>query len=197
MPDHQTTGSQVEVTPTSIEQNKKNFPVFATLFSFALLLALLGLLGWGLVKAQRGQVTNGPAPDFTLTTFDGQQIQLSQLRGNVVVINFWASWCQPCRQEAAYLEKTWQAYRDRGVIFIGVDYADTETEALAYLAEFGITYYNGPDLGTRVSQSYNIKGVPETFYVAKNGELRGIKIGPLDPPELDNKIEELLAEPAE
>lgn len=197
MPDHQTTGSQVEVTPTSIDQNKKKFSVFATLFSFALLLALLGLLGWGLVKAQRGQVTNGPAPDFTLTTFDGQQIQLSQLHGNVVVINFWASWCQPCRQEAAYLEKTWQAYRDRGVIFIGVDYADTETEALAYLAEFGITYYNGPDLGTRVSQSYNIKGVPETFYVAKNGELRGIKIGPLDPPELDNKIEELLAEPAE
>jgi cytochrome c biogenesis protein CcmG/thiol:disulfide interchange protein DsbE len=72
---------------------------------------------------------------------------------------------------------------------------DTEPEALAYIQEFDITYANGPDLGTRISQSYAIKGVPETYYVAKNGELRGVKIGPLSEPELDQKIELLLAEP--
>lgn len=112
-----------------------------------------------------------------------------------MIINFWASWCPPCREEAAYLERTWRKYKDKGVIFIGVDYADAEKPALAYIDEFDITYFNGPDLGTRISQSYNIKGVPETYYVAKDGTLRGNHIGPLFEPELDNRIDELLSEP--
>lgn len=77
---------------------------------------------------------------------------------------------------------------------MGVDYVDTEKEALAYIDEFDITYINGPDLATRISQAYNIKGVPETFFVAKNGKLRGVQIGPLYAPQLDEKIEELLSE---
>jgi len=157
-------------------------------------LALLGLLGWGLVQAQAGPRDEGPAPDFTLVTFSGEQVTLSELRGQVAVINFWASWCPPCREEAAYLESTWRAYRDRGVVFIGVDYADTEREALAYIAEFDITYPNGPDIGTRISQDYRIQGVPETFFVARDGTLRGVKIGPLSPPELEQRLDALLAE---
>lgn len=162
--------------------------------AFAVILALLGLLAWGLRKAQAGPVESGMAPDFTITGFDGRTVTLSQFRGQVVIINFWASWCLPCREEAAYLEETWRKYKDEGVVFIGVDYVDTEKEALAYIEEFDITYINGPDIGTRIAQDYNIKGVPETFFVAKNGELRGIHIGPLKSPQLDEKIEELLAE---
>jgi cytochrome c biogenesis protein CcmG, thiol:disulfide interchange protein DsbE len=168
--------------------------VFGRAAAFIFLLALLGLLGWGLARSQKGQVQSGMAPDFTLTSFAGTTTTLSDLRGQVVIINFWASWCPPCREEAAYLEQTWRKYQDQGVVFIGVDYADTEKEALAYIKEFDITYLNGPDIGTRISQSYNIQGVPETFYVARNGELRGLKVGPLQSPELDNKIDELLAE---
>jgi cytochrome c biogenesis protein CcmG/thiol:disulfide interchange protein DsbE len=163
--------------------------------AFALVLALLGLLAWGLVKSRRGPVETGRAPDFTLIGYDGRTVTLSKLHGKVVIVNFWASWCQPCRQEAAYLEQTWRKYKDQGVVFIGVDYADTEKAALAYIQEFGITYINGPDLGTRISQAYNIKGVPETFFVAKDGELHGVQIGPLQPPQLDEKINTLLQEP--
>ena len=162
--------------------------------AFAVILALLGLLAWGLRKVQAGPVQSGMAPDFTLTSFDGRTLTLSELRGQVVIINFWASWCPPCREEAAYLEQTWRKYKDKGVIFIGVDWVDTEKEALAYMKEFDLTYFNGPDIGTRIAQAYNIQGVPETFYVAKNGELRGVHIGPLKSPELDDKIDELLAE---
>ncbi|RPI29908.1 MAG: TlpA family protein disulfide reductase [Chloroflexota bacterium] len=165
------------------------------LMAFAALFALLALLGWGLMNARAGPVDNGPAPHFDLVSFDGREVALSSLRGQVVVINFWASWCNPCREEADYLEQTWRKYQDDGVVFIGIDYADTEKEALAYIDEFDITYFNGPDLGTRISQAYNIQGVPETFFVDKRGNLRGVKIGPLKAPELDNKIEELLAEP--
>ena len=165
------------------------------LAAYVLVLGLLALLGWGIVQAATGPVATGPAPDFSLTTFQGETITLSELQGQVVVINFWASWCPPCRQEAAYLERTWRKYRERGVMFIGVDYADTEKEALAYIDEFDITYPNGPDIGTRIAQAYRIRGVPETFFVDKRGQLRGVHIGPLRPPQLDKKIEELLAEP--
>ncbi|HIP71854.1 MAG TPA: TlpA family protein disulfide reductase, partial [Anaerolineae bacterium] len=105
-------------------------------------------------KISQGQVDSGMAPDFTLTSFDGETITLSELRGQVVIINFWASWCPPCREEAPYLEATWRKYKDQGVVFIGVDYVDTETAALAYIEEFDITYFNGPDVGTRISYDY-------------------------------------------
>jgi cytochrome c biogenesis protein CcmG/thiol:disulfide interchange protein DsbE len=183
------------LTPDRLDKTvkRKGFQ-FVALLAFAFIVALLGLVGWGLVRAQSGQVQSGQAPDFVLTTFDNRQVALKDLRGKVVVLNFWASWCLPCRVEAPYLERTWQKYKDRGVVFIGADYVDTEPKALEYIKEFDITYLNGPDLGTRMSQAYRIKGVPETFYIAKNGELRGVKIGPLESPELEQKIEELLAE---
>ena len=159
------------------------------------IISLLVLLGFGLAKAKSGPRDSGPAPDFTLTGFDGLKITLSELRGQVVIINFWASWCLPCRQEAAYLEQTWRKYQNQGVVFIGVDYVDTETEALAYIEEFDITYINGPDIGTAISDAYNIQGVPETYFVDRDGQLRGVYIGPLAEPYLENKIEELLSLP--
>ena len=163
-------------------------------FAFAVILALLLLLAAGLKKVQAGPLDRGMAPEITLTGYDGREFKLSELRGQVVIVNFWASWCPPCREEAAYLEQTWRKYEGKGVVFVGVDWVDTEKEALAYIDEFDITYINGPDVGTRAAQAYNIQGVPETFYVAKNGELRGVHIGPLTSPQLDEKIEELLAE---
>jgi cytochrome c biogenesis protein CcmG/thiol:disulfide interchange protein DsbE len=186
-----------------LEDTQPNLPdnqiekggTWGRVLAYGFILALLGLLGWRLINVRAGPVSEGTAPDFTLETFDGNQITLSELRGQVVVINFWASWCPPCREEAAYLESTWRKYKDEGVVFLGVDYVDTEVEALAYMNEFDITYPNGPDLQTRISQAYRIKGVPETFFVGKDGTLRGVKIGPLFPPELEDRIEALLAEP--
>ena len=178
-----------EVVP-SASKNKRTGLIIA----FAIILALMALLGWGLKKVQAGPRSSGIAPDFSLTDFRGQAFKLSEHRGHVVIVNFWASWCPPCREEAAYLEQTWRKYKDKDVIFVGVDWVDTQKEALAYIKEFDITYANGPDVGTVAAQAYNIQGVPETFYVAKNGELRGVHIGPLQSPELDQKIEELLAE---
>lgn len=164
------------------------------IIAFAAILALLALLAWGLKKVQAGPLENGIAPDFSITGFDGRPFKLSEHRGHVVIVNFWASWCPPCREEAAYLEQTWRKYEGQDVVFVGVDWVDTEKEARAYIKEFDITYINGPDIGTRAAQAYNIQGVPETFFVAKNGELRGVHIGPLASPQLDEKIEELLAE---
>ena len=110
----------------------------------------------GLKKVQAGPISSGMAPDFSLTSFDGRTLKLSELRGQVVIISFWASWCPPCREESAYLEQTWRKYEGRDVLFIGVDWVDTQKEALAYVDEFDLTYFNGPDIGTRIAQAYNI-----------------------------------------
>lgn len=141
---------------------------------------LLTLLGLGLFRAQQGQVGIGQsAPDFELETFSGKTYRLADQRGKVVVINFWASWCESCKPEAEDLEMAWRKYRDGGeVLFLGVDYTDTEPEAMAYLDEFQITYPNGPDLRTKISQAYRIRGVPETYVIGRDGKIAHVQIGP-------------------
>jgi cytochrome c biogenesis protein CcmG/thiol:disulfide interchange protein DsbE len=162
------------------------------LLTGAALVGLLALTGWGLWHSRLTQISSGAAPDFALTQFNGGTFRLSDQRGKVAVINFWASWCPPCREEAPALEATWRAYRGRGVVFVGVDYADTEAEARRYLAEFDITYPNGPDLGTQISQLYRMKGVPETYFDDTRGQLQGVIIGPTTEAELHRRIDALL-----
>ncbi len=146
------------------------------------------------------QPTSGAAPEFTLTVYQGYdgglgrpQFKLSDLRGKVVFVNFWASWCVPCRDEQPVLEKTWQQYRDKGVVFVGIDYVDTEPAALAYLKEFKVSYPNGPDLGTRISPRYHIQGVPESFLVDRQGNIVWFKIAPIAESELTAQLDSALA----
>jgi cytochrome c biogenesis protein CcmG/thiol:disulfide interchange protein DsbE len=141
---------------------------------------LLLILGFGLIQSQQGQIGRGElAPDFELKSFSGETYRLSDFRGSVVVVNFWASWCDSCKPEAKDLEAAHKYYQPRGdVLFLGVDYVDTEPEALAYLEEFQITYPNGPDLRTKISQAFRIRGVPETFIIDQNGVIVHVQIGP-------------------
>lgn len=176
-------------------------PRWVQIVVFIAVIALIGFFAFGLRVRGAPALGSGPAPDFTLKSFDGQSLKLSDLRGKVVIINFWASWCGPCRDEAAFLEKTWRQYKDRGVVFLGIDYNDVEPNARAYLKEFDITYYNGPDLGGIISPLYRIKGVPETYFVGKDGNLYGNALGPITRDsgymterEFIRKIEEMLAQ---
>ena len=102
------------------------------------------------------------------------------------MLNFWASWCKPCEEEAADLEAAWRKYKDQGIVFVGVDYLDQDPSAKRYLEKFDITFANGPDLASKISKRYTIRGVPETFFIDAEGKLVGCrKIGPLTPDELD------------
>jgi len=157
------------------------------------ILAVIGVFGWALAQRHQTQPTAGSAPDFTLTTYDGQEVRLSDLRGQVVVVNFWASWCAPCRVEAPDLQRVHEKYRDRGVQVIGVAYTDTDTNALAFIDEFGLTYINGPDRGTRISTRYNIQGVPETFVIDQDGNIAKFIFAPTSERALSEIIDGLLA----
>lgn len=121
----------------------------------------------------------GEAPPFVFTTFEGETMSLADLRGKGVVLNFWASWCDPCRAEAELLEQTWRRERENGIVFIGLDYLDQEPAAKAYLAEYDVTYPNGPDLQSEAARRYGIKGVPETFFIDPEGKIVHMVIGPI------------------
>lgn len=144
------------------------------------LLALFAGLAFQLWRTNHAeQRAAGTAPEFSFTTFDGQTINSADLRGKGVVLNFWASWCDPCREEAALLEATWKREKANGIVFIGLDYLDQEPAAKAYIEEFGITYPIGPDLQSNAARRYGIKGVPETFFIDPQGAITEIVIGPI------------------
>src|SRR5258706_6723103 len=127
----------------------------------AVVVILALLLGWALLDARNAYPS--VAPDFTLTTFDSGTVHLSDLKGKVVVLNFWATWCGPCRSEAPELQAIWQKYKDRGVVMVGIDQADKPEVSLAYLKEFKIGYANGLDNG--IIDAYRVQGLPTTIIV--------------------------------
>ena len=158
----------------------RRLPVWVIVLAFVLLISFLGLVGTGLSRQTQGAIQIGDkVPQFTATTFDGQTFDSRQYAGKVLLVNFWASWCKPCEQEARDLEAAYQHYRpENQVIFLGLAYVDTEPNSLAYLKKFGITYSNAPDLATRVSQMFRVRGVPETYIIDRQGRLQYTKIGP-------------------
>lgn len=163
------------------------------LLVWGVIAALLLVMGWQLINTGRTQPTQGGAPDFSVTTFDGEEINLDDLRGKVVVVNFWASWCVPCVQEAPELEATWQAYKDSGdVLILGIDYLDSEARGLEFIAEHGITYPNGPDLQQKISDNYEITGVPETFIIDPEGNITFFIMEPVTQFTLSREIERAL-----
>jgi peroxiredoxin len=136
-----------------------------------IILMIAAFFGVALVRQHQGQPEAGPAPDFAFTTFDGETLNLSDLQGQIVVLNFWASWCEPCETEAPELENFWRTYRDQGVVVLGITWSDTPSNTRKFIEKYDITYLNAPDLGTRITGLYNIYNIPETFVINREGEV--------------------------
>lgn len=162
------------------------------------ILVILAVLGWGLLRVN-AERPDDVAPDFEVQFFNGYEWEgnsvanLSDFKGRPVVLNFWASWCAECRIEADLLEDTWRAYKDDGVVFLGVAYVDVEPKSIAYLEEYDVTYPNAPDLRSSVSSKYEITGVPETFFIDREGKISHIQIGPVSESMLTGLIDQMLA----
>ena len=111
------------------------------------------------------------APDFEVETFDGETLRLSDLNGKVVVLNFWASWCPPCRWEMPFFETMWQEYRDQGVVFVGIAMSDTLENVKAFAEEAGVTYPVALDTTTEIARAYEVLSLPTTFFIGKDGNI--------------------------
>jgi cytochrome c biogenesis protein CcmG/thiol:disulfide interchange protein DsbE len=172
---------------TNIEDPKKpqasarrGVPRWMVIVAFSILLVFLAVIGGSMRREQTGSIEIGQVvPDFSIVPYTGEPYNFSELMGKVIVVNFWASWCDPCAQEAAPLEQAWRYYQPSGeVAFLGIAYTDTEPAALSYLEEYDITYSNAPDLQMRISQMFRITGVPETYFIDREGRLVYVKKGP-------------------
>ncbi len=168
--------------------------------TLALLLALCAaglVLAAQLARQNQGRPLSGPAPDFSLALFDGGSFRLSDFEGKVVLINFWASWCPPCRHEAPDLQALYADYHAAGFTIVGVNMLESaEQKALDFIDEFGISYPNGEDTGQKVTKLYRVEGPPESFLIDKRGQVRQFYIGSISYSQLSPRIEALLAEPA-
>lgn len=165
---------------------------------FVLLAGLAILLGVGLSRKGDGNGARSVdagrvAPNFVLPAFTGGEISLAQFAGKPVFIYFWASWCVPCRDEAPALEAAWRRYRDRGVAILAVNVQDTEENARAFIREFNLTYPAARDTDGKVYIDYGVYGVPEGFFLNRDGTIAKRWIGPIDSEQVDAGIEELLA----
>lgn len=174
---------------------EKNFPL-GQIFAWIFVLGLLVIVGIQLNESRKVTAAQGDkAPEFVLTTFEGDEYSFEDLRGKVIVLNIWASWCEPCKLEAADLQTAWEKYEPRGdVIFLGVDYVDTDKEAMEYIEQYSITYPNGPDFGRKIYLAFRATGVPETFIINQNGEIAYTKLGPFTSlNEITSAIDSLLS----
>lgn len=185
------------IPSTQPQQSSSSGRTIALVIGGLIIVILVGIMAINLQKFESVDLQSQKAPEFTLPLFDmfpQENIALTDLRGQVVVVNFWASWCVECYKEAELLEQAWQDYKNQGVVFIGVDHLDTEKEALKYMAQYGITYPSGPDMGDKISQAYGITGVPETFFIDKDGNIAHVQIGPIERPALYNLLDKLVAQ---
>ncbi|MDQ3661924.1 MAG: TlpA family protein disulfide reductase [Actinomycetota bacterium] len=193
----------MEASETRLQPRSRSFRLLLALLPG---LAFIALLWFALARTGSQAVLGNVAPSFELELLDGSGVLTDEdLKGKPVVINFWASWCIPCREEAPLLEKTWRAYKDDGVIFLGVSIKDAESDAKRFVDEFGITYPTVRDLDQSLTKDFGVKGLPETFFVdhrwtfigavsgAQAGDQQGTAIlGAISEDELVSSVEILI-----
>lgn len=161
-------------------------------------LAFVALMVYGLYFASDpheipSNLIGTKASNFHVITFDGQSVDLKNYQGKPVILNFWASWCVSCRQEAHIIETAYQTFKDRGAVFIGLAINDERSASLRFIEKYGKTYLLGPDdtIGT-ISLNYGVTAVPETFFIDKEGIIRYKSLGPVAEGQINRFLEEQL-----
>jgi cytochrome c biogenesis protein CcmG/thiol:disulfide interchange protein DsbE len=165
-----------------------------TFLVFLAVCAVIGLLGYGLLSKGAAQLdVREPVPDRSLPVLGGEgEGEIADYRGDWVLVNLWASWCPPCRDEAPDLESWWQAHRDENVTVLGINVQDNSEDALDFLDEFDSTYPQLRSTGDERSEAFGSTGVPENFLVDPQGRLALIERGPVDETYLEENVDPII-----
>ena len=169
------------------------------------IVGLIGLLSWAiyqssdnpsgfLINNQFGQldIETKDAPDFTLNTIDGDVLNLSDFQGKIVMIDFWCTWCPPCRTEAPVLSEAYDLYHSENVEFIGIAIWDRNKDVRLFIDTHKITYPNGLDSTGEIAIDYGVRGIPEKYFIDKLGRISHKISGPMDRNALHNILDDLL-----
>ena len=184
----------MELSHTAAESETRRRRSPAWIAAAAIGLLVVGLLALSLSsQSSTPPQVGSPVPPFQLTSFDDRPMELDAQPGEITVINFFASWCTPCRQEAADLEQAWRQYGDREVQFYGIAYKDAASRAREFLEEFDVSFPSGEDPGNRTARAYGVTGVPETLVVDAQGQLVKHFLGPITQEQLSAELDQLLA----
>jgi cytochrome c biogenesis protein CcmG/thiol:disulfide interchange protein DsbE len=169
----------------------------AQALALACVAGLLALLVWSVVHQQHAPGVGAMAPAFTLHRLDGPgKVSLASYRGKPVVLNFWASWCEPCKSEAAVLQRDWTTYRNRGVAFLGVDYHDLGSDARRFVSAHALTFPMLEDGSGNVTGRYGISQVPETYVLNRQGRVVAHLRGPITDPGFAEEFQTAIAKAA-
>jgi len=155
-------------------------PIRRLVITLLIIVPILALLAYGFTRDSRyitSPLIAKPAAPFTLTMFDSKKVTLEDLRGKAVFLNFWASWCPPCREEAKDLEAAWQKIKDKNMVFVGVALQDTDENSREFLKEFNVTYPNGKDESGKIAVDYGTWGIPESFFIDPRGRITYKHVG--------------------
>ncbi len=190
------TDDEPRARTTAVEQKLSPLSIMLILVAVGILV----LIGYAFYERNKETPTKGPAPAFAVTVWNwdeialaGQRLSLDSLKGKTIVLNFWASWCTSCQQEAPIFERAWNDYKEQGVVFIGVNTEDTDSAARAYIREYGLTYPHAPDAGGRAEKAYRITGIPETFIINGDGQIMHHFISSPNERDLRNEIDRALS----
>ena len=159
---------------------------------------ILCLLPAACTREKGGEATGGiiigsKAPDFSMISLSGQQISLKDLRGQGVLVNFWATWCYPCREEMDDLKAAYEKYKDQGIVILGIDMKEGEEMVRKFTDSYKITYPILIDTDGKVSDAYNVFGIPSSFFIDREGIIRDIILGEMNQDSINNKIEKLIS----
>ena len=159
---------------------------------------ILCLLSSACSREKGGEATGSiiigsKAPDFSMTGISGQQISLKDLRGQGVLVNFWATWCYPCREEMDDLKAAYEKYKDQGIVILGIDMKEGEETVRKFTDSYKITYPILIDTDGKVSDAYNVFGIPSSFFIDREGIIRDIILGEMNQDSINNKIEKLIS----
>ena len=181
----------MNVATTSLSRPR----LVASVVAGVLLIAVMAVVAVGFTRDPgriESPLIGRTAPEFRLAALDGMTIDLADLRGRPVVLNFWASWCIPCRDEAPLLTSAAERYASRNVAFVGVVYQDGAASAQAFVDRYAIDYPSLLDPNGRTALDYGVYGIPETYFIGSDGTIRAKQIGPLDAASLERQIDEAL-----
>ena len=181
-----------------MQKNSKKLKA-TVIFLLAMLIAgftiflAIGVMGTTTATSRSGKELVGKkAPSFVAPKVGGQLVSLENYKNKPLVLNFWASWCPPCRDETPGMERIWRKYEDQGVVILGINVQDGEKEAQRYISEFGVTFSNALDLDGSITVDYGVTGLPVTFFIDNDSVITGRWVGSISEDRLDNWVSNLI-----